>query len=296
LDSWPPAQELRIFLSHCSTLFIYAATAIRYIDDEDGNYRDRFSAMIRSRTEPRSILPTAEIDNLYGQILERACSLKSKERSEVARMTQSLAAVIFAQTPLSIHALTSLLTVDVSTSLSALKSLIHIPSPTHRSAIVTAFHASFRDFVTDPTRCSRERCPSFHLLVPSEEHGMLTLKCLELMNCSLKYNICGVSKNKTISLMGRTNLHHDTSRIPEALRYACLYWASHFGEVQVPDATVFAALHIFLGEHLLHWIECLSILGELQAGVNSLASMTLHLSVSHQLLTRSEAKQFPSAL
>ncbi|KAJ7877946.1 hypothetical protein B0H14DRAFT_2567502 [Mycena olivaceomarginata] len=27
-DSWPPIHELSIFLSHCSTLFIYAATAL----------------------------------------------------------------------------------------------------------------------------------------------------------------------------------------------------------------------------------------------------------------------------
>jgi hypothetical protein len=296
LNSWPPKHDLSIFLSRCGTLFLYAATAVRYIDDEDGNYRDRFSMMTHDPSaESGSRLQTAAIDDLYGQILERACDLRLKEPGEVERMRQTLATVIFVRTPISIQAIMALLSLNVSTSLSAVKSLIHVPSPTYRTATVTAFHASFPDFVTDPTRCSHARCPSFHALVPSEEHARLALKCLELMNCSLKYNICDVPENMTGSRRDATNLQCDRSKISEALRYACLYWASHLVEVQVADVAVFAALRTFLEEHLLHWMECLSILGELQTGVNSLADVTTTLSVSHLLVTRSGAEQLPSA-
>ncbi|KAF7344134.1 Mycorrhiza-induced WD40-repeat domain protein [Mycena venus] len=278
LDTWPLEHNLSIFLSRCGTLFIYAATAMRYIDDEDGNYRDRFSAMACPSADSGSRLQTAEIDDLYAQILERACNPRVKEPHEVARMRETLATVIFVQTPLSMQGIAALLKMDVSTSLSAMKSLIHVPSPTHRTATVTAFHASFPDFVADPMRCTLERCPSFPVLVPAEEHGRLALKCLEFMNHSLKYNICGVPEDLTVSRMDATNLHHDVSKISEALRYACLYWASHFSEMQVCETTVSGALHTFLEEHLLHWMECLSILGELQAGIKSLESLTTALS------------------
>lgn len=38
-DTWPSESEAELSILHRSgTIFLYAATAIRYIDDEDGNY------------------------------------------------------------------------------------------------------------------------------------------------------------------------------------------------------------------------------------------------------------------
>ncbi|KAJ7756105.1 hypothetical protein B0H14DRAFT_3166369 [Mycena olivaceomarginata] len=275
-NAWPSQAELSILLNRSGTLFIYAATAIRYIDDEDGNYRDRLSTMTSSRAESASKLQTAAIDDLYGRILERACDPKLKEPREVKRMTQTLATIIFLRNPLSIQGIASLLAMDVSVSLSPLKSLIHVP--THKEAAVTPFHASFPDFITNPTRCSRERCPSFHALVPSEGHAMLALKCLELMNDSLRHNICGVPKELTVSHREATNSPDDIRKIPSALKYSCIYWASHLAELQVSGIKLVTALYIFLHEHLLHWIECLSALGELETGLKSLESATKALS------------------
>ncbi|KAJ7824855.1 hypothetical protein B0H13DRAFT_1736937 [Mycena leptocephala] len=277
-DAWPSQDDLSILLLSCGTLFIYAATIMRYIDDENGNYRDRLSAIIHSSGRSSSRLQTAEIDYLYGQILERACDPRLNEPPEVKRMTQTLATIVFAQTPLSIQAITSLLGMDVSPSLSAMKSLIHVPSANHKMTTVTVFHASFAEFVTDTTRCSGERCPSFHALAASEEHATLALRCLELMIRSLKRNICGVPEALTVSRRDRTNSQHDTTKIPEALRYACLYWALHFSKGQDPRQDVLDALRTFLQNHLLHWMECLSILGELQTSLKSLASVTTTLS------------------
>jgi len=167
---------------------------------------------------------------------------------------------------------------DISASLSLLKSLVHVP--TNEEAPVVPFHASFPDFLNDSTRCSGKRCPSFLALVPSENHKMLALKCLELMNCSLKYNICGAPEESTMSRRGATNLPHYINNISEALKYSCIYWASHLAEVQAPVDKLVDALLDFLHKHLLHWIECLSVLGELQTGIKSLGSVTTVLSVS----------------
>jgi hypothetical protein len=169
-----------------------------------------------------------------------------------------------------------------------MKSLIHVPSANHKMTTVTIFHASFAEFVTDTTRCSGERCPSFHALAASEEHATLALKCLELMICSLKRNICGVPEALMVSRRDRTNSQHDTTRISEALQYACVYWALHFSKGQDPRQDVLEALRSFLQNHLLHWMECLSILGELQTGLKSLASVTTTLSVSYRLAKRSD--------
>ena len=45
-------------------------------------------------------------------------------------------------------------------------------------------------------------------------------------------------------------------------------------------ARVHAHLHTFADEHLLHWSECLSALGELESGLKSLGKATEAISVS----------------
>ena len=157
--------------------------------------------------------------------------------------------------------------------------MVHIPDK--EEATVTLFHASFFDFVTDPTRCTDKRCRSFKALVASEGHEQLALKCLLHMNGLLKYNICGAPKEMTTSCMTRTNTSYNIDKISEALKYSCLYWAAHLAGVQpeLPGPQITTALDRFLRTHLLHWIECLSVLGELEAGIKSLRIACAVLSV-----------------
>jgi hypothetical protein len=91
-------------------------------------------------------------------------------------------------------------------------------------------------------------------------------------------SLCDVPLEPTVLRREATNLLH--SNISETVRYSCLYWASHLAEVEVLDPKLIDALHDFLYNHLLHWIECLSVLGELQTGVKSIQSATCILSVS----------------
>ena len=269
LDTWPPQYEISALLDRSGTLFIYAATAIRYISQGGSHYKSRLSAMANQDIKSASKLQTSMIDDLYGHILDQAC--ESKEESEVIPMRQLVSMIVFLRNPLPIQSISSLSQIDAHQYLSPLTSVIHIP--TLEEAAITPFHASFPDFVTDPTRCSRD--PPFCALVASESHEMLALKCLEHMNCSLKYNICEVSKELTVSRRGTTNSLDNSKKISEALKYSCLYWASHFLEAQLPGVDLIDALDFFLHKHLLHWIECLSELGELKTGISSLRSAAM---------------------
>ena len=279
LDGWPSQAELSALLDLSGTLFIYAATAIRFIDDE--GYQDRLSIMTHAESEPMSSLPTAEIDGLYGCIVDQA--FKFRLPLEVQRMTNTLTCVIFLRNPLTIQDIASLLEMDfsqVSTSLSRIKSLIFVP--TNTKAAVAPFHASFPNFITDSRRCSPEICPSFPALVASKAHEMLAIKCLEHMNNSLKYNLCNIPEELVVSHPERTNSLENISKVPEALKYSCIYWAFHLAELQASSSDLILSLHFFLHNHLLHWMECLSIVDELQAGLESLghASNTLSVSIS----------------
>ena len=275
LDTWPPQSDISALLDRSGTLFIYAATAIHYISEGGPFYKSRLSAVAKPNIKSLSKL-TSTIDGLYEHILDQAC--ESMEESEVIPMRQLVLMIVFLRNPLTIQAISSLSDMDAHLYLSPLTSVIHIP--TDKKDIVTLFHTSFPDFVTDPTRCLHKHDPPFCVLVASEGHEMLALKCLEQMNHSLKYNICEVSKELTVSHRGTINSPDNSRKISEVLKYSCLYWASHFFEAQLSGVDLIDALDTFLHKHLLHWIECLNELGELQTGIPSLISVATALSVS----------------
>ena len=278
-DTWPPESEFSSLLDRSGTLFIYAATAIRYISQGGSYYKSRLSMMADRGTKSLSKLQTSTIDGLYEHILDQACELK--EECEVIPMRKLVSIIVFLRNPLPIQPISSLSGIDAQQCLSLLKSVIHIP--TNEEAAVTPFHASFPDFLTDPTRCFRKRDPPFPALVASETHEMLALKCLQQMNRLLKYNICEVPRELTVSRMEATNFPDNSKKISEVLKYSCIYWASHFSEVHLTGGELIDALYTFMHIHLLHWIECLSELGELQTGITSLKSVSAALLVSDSL-------------
>ena len=282
LDAWPSPSELSNLVDHSGRLFIYAATAIRYIHDGGALYKSRLSIMSNRDPKTQSKLQISTIDGLYGDILQQACA--SRDVWEVDSIKRLISIIVFLRNPLPIQAITSLSEIDARPYLTSISSVIHVPTQEHSP--VAPFHASFLDFVTDPTRCSPKNCPLFPALVPSEGHKMLALKCLEHMNCALKYNISNIPKERIWSRRETTNSRENIDKIPEALKYSCLYWASHLAEVQEFGTDLVPTLRRFLHEHLLHWMECLSILGELQTVLKSLRSAgdALHaLSVSVSL-------------
>jgi hypothetical protein len=120
-------------------------------------------------------------------------------------------------------------------------------------------HNSLRGFVVDPLRCRLKH----YLMSPPHIHEALLYRCLSLLNAHLRQDICdihhpGISNADVPGLPSRI-----TQCIPEAVRYACLSWPVHLLGSGSPSGTVSAALIRFCTDHLLHWIEVLSLLGKL---------------------------------
>ena len=280
-EEWPLSSELSGLVARSGTLFIYAATAVRYIANGGEYYKSRLSAMVIHGQKSINKFE-ADIDSLYVHVLEKVCD--NKETDEVDLMRNLLSITIFLRNPLPMEAIKSLSGErNARLYLSPLTSVIHIPD--HPGTVVAPFHASFPDFITNPKRCAPQcfssKRSSFPALDASEGHKLLALKCLEQMNGSLKYNICEIQKELTVSCRDRTNSPENVDKISEALKYSCIYWAAHLAEVKEFHPILVNNLCIFLHKHLLHWIECLSILSELQTGVKSLGSIVTILSVSY---------------
>ena len=68
--------------------------------------------------------------------------------------------------------------------------------------------------------------------------------------------------------MLRSELDQQTinAHLPPEVQYACQYWVHHLKESKhnIEDD---GPVHTFLTNHLLHWLEVLSLLGRLSDGV-----------------------------
>ena len=267
---WPSEQELKALLDQSGRLFIYAATAVRYIRASNADYRERLAAM----TLPgfSSSHQTGRIDSFYNLIMEEAFGALTE--TETARRRGILSTVIFLQTPLSIQGMVSLLVLpehDIRRNLRPFQSVIHVPSA--NVGQVSIFHTSFRDFMVGLAR-------SKYCVDASESHHMLANNCLQYMNRSLRHNICNLPEDTVGS---RPHVINDINIIPEALQYACLYWAYHLAialERPPGNAHALCLLSEFAGVHLLHWFVCLSAMGQLESGVRSLRTAYEAISVS----------------
>ena len=110
LDTWPPQSGISALLDRSGTLFIYAATAIRYISLGGPLYKSHLSTIANPDIKSANKSQTSTIDGLYRHILDQACD--SKAESEVIPMKQLVSMIIFFRNPLPIQAISSLSEID----------------------------------------------------------------------------------------------------------------------------------------------------------------------------------------
>ena len=265
-SGWPPEDRLNTLVRLSGTLFIYAATACKYVGGGGSIVRRLKDVTDISPNSPNS--ETSALDDLYGRILSAAVErANSTEKTEIQKV---LRAVISVRTPLSINGLSKLLEIeaeDVSEALSSLHSVVYIPENT--GLPISTFHASFADFITTEKRSGE------HFLEPSESHHMLGLHCLGLLQSSLVENICQL-EGFSGSLDTDVSPSAVKDRIPEALAYACVNWASHVANLNSGGEVareIWDGLYSFFDEKLLQWFECLSLLTRLGDAVSSLQKL-----------------------
>jgi len=271
---WPPSTEVDVVVGNANRLFIYAATMIRYVNEDCGNPHRRLSELAStSRVGQGSNLSTQLIDDLYMIILERAFRNKNTEEKQVALLVLKL--VVCAYTPLTLAGIVDLLNAsedlkigvlvsDVRTSLELLSSVIS--TPRDEGSVATRFHASFPDFLFDKSRCGSVNHIPFR-----QSHQDLARLCFHVMNKSLIVdNISGSERWQTVETIVKQKRLEGF--ISSALAYACVFWASHIETSDEIDILSVELEH-FLAHQVLRWLEVLSLLRRLDIGVEVLRRM-----------------------
>ncbi|CAE6423671.1 unnamed protein product [Rhizoctonia solani] len=258
----PPATEQVIALvERAGILFIYAATAVRYIgyDNFRRNPNGRLRALLDvSRTGTKK---TEEIDQLYMTILEAALSDPGLEEDERDDMEQVLRTVVCAREPLTVRSLSELLQIhDVERIQAALRPLWSVLHVFGENELVTTLHASFPDFMFDSARSKAYYCD------PISHNYKLAERCFDQIKLLRpRFNLCSLES----SYLPDDEVHHIKERVANAvspeLLYACRYWAGHIKAGNCASSMV-EYLRDFLTQRLLVWMEVLNLKKQIKAG------------------------------
>jgi hypothetical protein len=274
---WPGAEIILQLVQNASGLFIWAATACRFIRDGKRFAAKRLETIL-STDSSTVAAPEKHLNEIYLTVLRSSLSAEytNEEREEHCDMLRYVVgSIVVLLSPLSAGCLSALLDVagkDVSQTLEDLHAILNIPEdPTQPLRL---HHPSFRDFLLD-----RERCGDDNFWVEERSaHEKLASHCLELMSApgGLRQDMCSLSQPGTL----RSEIGEETvaAGLPSELQYACRYWVEHIerGQQSVADGD---AVHVFLQTHLLHWLEAMSLIGETDQCVRLLARLQALVAV-----------------
>ena len=268
-EGWPLSSDIDILCEKADGLFIYASTAVKFVASRHHQPPKRLTILV-SLPQNTTYEGQSGLNTLYTEILRQAyCDLDLDDQDIYQHFRSVVGAVLLAFNPLSTESLSFLLhnfdTPGISTALDPLHSLLLIPETTEDP--VRIFHKSFPDFLMDPKRCQDVQ----FFVDPAVHHTEMLFSCLQLMEQRLRRNICDLDG----SPLNKADDHSDCGkeRIGDALEYACRFWTKHLVKSPTSGSNsekVQEEIERFFTKHLLHWIEVLTIMEDLDASVYSL--------------------------
>jgi len=268
-EDWPGLQSIRVLVEKAAGLFIWAATAYRFVCASNRYARDKLSFLLEGRPSETGMGPEEQLNELYLTLLESSISqyMEEEEREKFCKtLKATLGAIVILFSPLSPLSLERLLRRpenDVVNTLDNLHSIVDVPQDT--SGTIRLHHPSFRDFLLNKERCNDPR----FAVEEKEAHETLADSCLQLMSENLARNSCGLHSPRTLAREAQEEIKQC---LPMDLQYACVYWVQHVqkSEARLQDD---GKVHKFLQEHFLHWLEASSLTGKTSEAVLALISL-----------------------
>ena len=256
-------------------LFIYAATAVRYMTPQAGLTREEQLNLMGSLLSDSWDLNEGpeeplQVDILYRQILFEAFG-KLKNELRLTRL-RILYTLLCTEERVSTSVAAELLS-DSSDMVGRANQVV---SDLHAVLYINCgkvfwYHASFVDFIftqarsrfTMPITYSGTCCNSFQIVDmfcdPASHHALLTHSCFRIMMSGLCFNICNLPSSFLLDSEVPDLQVED--KICDSLRYTCQYWAEHMVQA-IPSEQKALQVHVakFLHTHVLFWMEAMNLL------------------------------------
>ncbi len=269
---WPFSRDVDLLVERAGKLFIWAATAMRFLGAGIIIRPDKQLEIILHSSATHQN-PYADLDKLYEVVLTTFISYP-RSMDLLSHLRLLLSTVVLLRIPMPVPTLTSFLQIDdVEDLLFAIQSII--PTPRQTNVPVEIYHPSFRDFITTE-RCKDAR---FRVDVPSHERWM-ALHCLELLIEGLTKEVDGVvlSSSSTWLNADVEDLGVKLGEVvgPE-VQYAWSFWSSHLVMLKEMDEEVLDMLGRFVGigwkGQLLQWVVVMSMMGAVREAINCIQMM-----------------------
>jgi hypothetical protein len=282
---WPGRERREALVQRAGHLFVWASTACDFVEDDQNDGPEMQLDLILRNFDISSLpaSPWTALDSLYLQVLQQSIPPSASE-SRLDDVRRVLGTIIAAPDPLSLPDLAHVLNLrgasqgkHASDILRKLHSVLIVP-PTD-SQIIRIIHPSFADFITN-----RSRCIDARFYIDLSNHRLhLAKSCLMRMQECLRRDICGFGNgnlmNKDIPDLDKRVAEF----IPGDLRYACSFWGEYL-QRSVIDEELYDLVRKFIFEHLLHWLEVMSLVGMYDPAYASLMSARVSLKVKSCLL------------
>ncbi|KAJ3489907.1 hypothetical protein NLG97_g5890 [Lecanicillium saksenae] len=275
-EDWPAANDVKQLSKAASPLFIFAATVCRLVGDRsDGPPDERLNYVLEYQRNVRHSFPhhIEQLASTYMPTLSKLLvkQAPSQQHSTLQGFKSLVGAIVTVATPLAKSTMADLLGIKksiVDARLDLLHSVLEIPSIANLP--VRVLHLSFSDFLIN----CKENNPFW--IDEEETHNRLLHCCLRKM-ASLKQDMCDL--NNPSASLSEVDPETLDRCLPPSMRYACLYWTHHF--LKLKDFAICTnEIYAFLKEHLLHWIEALSLLGACADALGSIVNMRVLLTKS----------------
>jgi hypothetical protein len=216
-------QDIQAMTNHANGLFVYAATAVRYI----------LAGL--PKTDPQKSVdyllkgaPLLHLDDLYYYVMNEAIQIPGESdpraQDEYYLSLKVLHTIILLFEPMNPGNLAEFLGIEekaLRNILSPLSAVIYIPD--NNEDKIQIIHLSFREFLI--TRISSKRSD----LVFCTEQQMYDIACnvLQVMQDNLRFNICGL-ETSCLRNDDMPNLKEKLDdNLPTWLRYSCIFWGDH---------------------------------------------------------------------
>lgn len=255
-DTWPGPERTAVLVEKAVPLFIFAATICRFIRQwMSADPEVQLQKVLTFDTKSQE----SKMDATYLPSLEQQLGGLSKreEKDVINNFQQIVGTIILLEAPLTVSALSKLIDVapkSIYHRLEVLRSVLNYPETAESR--IRLFHLSFRDFLLDPEKEGINR----FWVDEKQSHGRIAAGCLRILKSSLKEDICGLVAPGTAR--SEVTASRVSSNISLDLEYACRYWVTHLtkaSELTVSSEDILA----FLEHHLLHLLECLSLIDRL---------------------------------
>jgi hypothetical protein len=272
---WPGEVALRQLVLNACGLFIWAATACRFIREGKQFARRRLDTILKGGSSAITA-PEKHLNEIYLAVLKHLIpsEYSDEEKGDVCDMLKhTLGSIVVLLSPLSTPSLSKLLRLpreDVDRTFADLYAILDVPEDPTRP--LRLHHPSFRDFLLN-----KDRCGDFWV-DEIVAHQILATSCIQLMSQTLKKDIC------EMHAPGSQASQVESSRIekclPPEVQYACLYWVQH---LQRSGSQTYNGeeAYQFLQAHLFHWLEALAWMGKTSEGIQAILSLEAYVPVTY---------------